>query len=194
MVVPVAGDGPAGRPRWTVGNLSTIGQRLETSAIGEAVISALVCVVVLIGVVWNLPDSEFKRVLTPTLRPIASATGLEQEWQMYAPEPISRLERVEVHVTMADGADRVWTIHRGDLVLGPFAWYHWQKLKEQTVRKPDSRAGIAHWVVRELTNPSEHPIRVQMVLRTEDLPAPGKDGPRTTNVETIYNEDLPGRS
>jgi hypothetical protein len=193
MVVPVAGDGRAGRPRWTVGNLSTIGQRLETSAIGEAVISALVCVVVLIGVVWNLPDSEVKRTLTPTLTPIAEATGLNQVWTMYAPEPISQLETVRVHVTMADGADRVWTIHKGDLVIGPFAWYRWQKLKEQTIRDRDSRAGIAHWVVRELTNPSEHPIRVQMAFRTEDLPPPGTDGPRTTHVETLYNEDLTGR-
>jgi hypothetical protein len=161
---------------------------------GQALISALVCVIVLIGVVWNSPDSEVKQVLTPTLQPIASAMSLDQVWRMYAPEPISRLETVEVHVTMAGGADRMWTIHKGDLVIGPFAWYRWQKLKEQTIREAGTRAGIAHWVVRELTNPSEHPIRVQMVFRTEDLPAPGKDGPRTTNVETLYNEDLPGRS
>jgi hypothetical protein len=161
---------------------------------GQALISAVVCVIVLIGVVWNLPDSEVKRTLTPTLRPIASAIALDQVWQMYAPEPINRLETVEVHVTMADGADRMWTIHKGDLVIGPFAWYRWQKLKEQTIRQPDTRAGIAHWVVHELTNPAEHPIRVHMVLRTEDLPAPGKNGPRTTTVETLYNEDLPSRS
>jgi hypothetical protein len=161
---------------------------------GQALISALVCVIVLIGVVWNSPDSEVKQVLTPTLQPIASAMSLDQVWRMYAPEPISRLETVEVHVTMAGGADRMWTIHKGDLVIGPFAWYRWQKLKEQTIREAGTRPGIAHWVVRELTNPSEHPIRVQMVFRTEDLPAPGKDGPRTTNVETLYNEDLPGRS
>ncbi|MDQ1729915.1 MAG: hypothetical protein QOK10_74 [Pseudonocardiales bacterium] len=161
---------------------------------GQALISALVCVIVLVGVVWNMPDSEVKRTLTPTLQPIASAMSLDQVWRMYAPEPISRLETVEVHVTMAGGADRMWTIHKGDLVIGPFAWYRWQKLKEQTIREAGTRASIAHWVVRELTNPSEHPIRVQMVFRTEDLPAPGKDGPRTTNVETLYNEDLPGRS
>jgi hypothetical protein len=174
--------------------LSAIGQRFEGSLMGQALISAVVCVMVLIGVVWNLPDSEVKRTLTPTLQPIASATALDQVWQMYAPEPISQLETVEVHVTMADGADRMWTIHKGDLVIGPFAWYRWQKLKEQTIRQPGTRAGIAHWVIRELTNPSEHPIRVQMVFRTADLPAPGKDGPRTTKVETLYNEDLTGRT
>ena len=55
---------------------------------------------------------------------------------MYAPNPVRRLEVVEVHVTMADGSDRVWTLQRGDLVIGPFTWYRWQKLKEQLVREP----------------------------------------------------------
>jgi hypothetical protein len=192
MVVPIGGDGPAGRPRWTVSNLSTIGHRFDTSVVGEAVISALVCVVVLIGVVWNLPDSDVKRMLTPTLQPIAAATGLEQEWRMYAPEPISRLEAVEVHVTMADGADRVWTIRREGRVIGPFAWYRWQKLRESAPRASDIRAGIAHWVVGELTKPGEHPTRVQMILRTEDLPPPGKDGPTPTTVERLYDETLTG--
>jgi hypothetical protein len=174
--------------------LSAIGQRFEGSLVGQALISALVCVFVLVGVVWNMPDSEVKRTLTPTLQPIASAAALDQVWQMYAPDPISQLETVEVYVTMAGGADRMWTIHKGDLVVGPFAWYRWQKLKELTIRHDGLRAGLAHWVVRTLTNPSERPIRVHMVFRTEDLPAPGTDGPRTTTVETLYNEDLTGRS
>jgi hypothetical protein len=178
---------------WSVGRPSTIGQRFERSHVGEALISAVVSVVVLTGVVGNLPDSEVKRVLTPTLQPIEAATGLDQVWRMYAPEPISQLETVEVQVTMTDGADRVWTIHKGDLVIGPFAWYRWQKLKEQTIRERGTRAGIAHWVMRELTKPSEHPVRVQMVFRTQDLPAPGSDGPRTSKVEILYSEDLSGR-
>jgi hypothetical protein len=112
---------------------------------------------------------------------------------MYAPEPISRLETVDVHVTMADGGDRVWTNQRGDRVIGPFAWYRWQKLKENAPREPDIRAGIANWVVRELTEPAEHAVRVQMILRTELLPPPGEVGPGTTTVETLYDETLSGR-
>jgi hypothetical protein len=192
MVVPVGRDGPARRVRGAVGSQTTIGQRFENSLMGQALISAVVCVIVLIGVVWNLPDSEVKRTLTPTLQPIAAATGLEQEWRMYAPEPISGLETLEVHVTMADGADRMWTIRREGRVIGPFAWYHWQKLKESAPRAPDIRAGIAHWVVGELTKPGEHPTRVQMILRTQDMPPPGKDAPTPTNVERLYDETLTG--
>lgn len=191
-MVVVLGKGPAGHRRPVV-KLSELGERFERSATGEALISAMVAVVVLIGVVWNLPDSHVKRTITPTLRPIASATGLQQNWTMYAPEPISSLEDMQVRVRMADGSERMWSWQRGDRLIGPFAWYHWQKLKEQAIRVPDSRAGIVHWVVRQLTTPAERPIHVQMLFRNELLPQPGKDGPRTVTVKNLYDEPLSGR-
>jgi hypothetical protein len=77
-------------------------------------------------------------------------------------------------------------------VIGSFAWYHWRKLKEQTIRVPESRAGIAHWVVRKFTGPSQRAVRVQMILRTETLPPPGKDGPRKHATKMLYDEDLAG--
>lgn len=149
-------------------------------------------VVLLTGVVWSLPDAEIKRRLTAVLQPVASAAGLEQSWQMYAPEPIRRLEFVEVRVTMADGRQRVWTNPRGDRVAGAFTWYRWQKLKENVVREPTLRAGLAHWVVHHLTGRSERPERVQMTLCTELLPPPGADGPRTVGNEILYDETLTG--
>jgi hypothetical protein len=186
------GSGPAGH-RPGVNKLSAVGQRFERSFAGEAVISALVTVVVLIGVVWNLPESQIKRTMTPTLRPIAAATGLQQSWRMYAPEPISRLEGMQVLVRMADGSERVWSWRRGDRVIGPFGWYRWQKLKERAIREPQIRAGIAHWVVREFTTPAERPVRVQILFRNELLPPPGEEGPKTVSVETLYDEALNGR-
>ncbi len=153
----------------------------------------MVVVVLIIGVVWSLPDAEFKRRLAPVLQPVASATGLEQDWRIYAPEPLRRLEFVAVRVTMADGIQRVWTNPRGDRVVGAFAWYRWQKLKENLVRQPAIRAGVAHWVVRRLTGRSERAARVQMILRTELLPAPGTGGPPALGEEILYDENLTGR-
>jgi hypothetical protein len=172
--------------------LSTIGQRFEGSLVGQAAISVLVVVVLIIGVVWSLPNAEFKRRLIPVLQPVASATGLEQDWRIYAPEPLRRLEFVEVRVTMADGVQRVWTNPRGDRVVGAFAWYRWQKFKENLVREPAIRAGVAHWVVHRLTGRSERAVRVQMILRTELLPPPGTDGPPTLGEEILYDENLTG--
>jgi hypothetical protein len=173
--------------------LSTIGQRFERSVFGEAVISGLVVVALLTGVVWSLPDAEFKRRLAPVLQPVASAAGLEQNWRIFAPEPLRRLEFLEVRVIMADGVQRVWTNPRGDRVVGAFAWYHWQKVKENLVHDPASRVGLAHWVVHQLTGNAERATRVQMILRTELLPAPGTDGPPTLGEEILYDEKLNGR-
>ena len=111
---------------------------------------------------------------------------------MYAPEPLGRLEFVEVRVTMTNGVQRVWTTPRGDRVVGAFAWYRWQKLKENLVREPTIRVGMAHWVVHRLTGPSERAARVQMILRTESLPAPGADSPRSVGEEILYDEILTG--
>ena len=128
------------------------------------------------------------------LRPVATATGTDQVWQMYAPNPVRRLEVVEVHVTTADGGDRVWTLRRSGLVIGPFSWYRWQKLKEQLVREPTIRAEFARWVVRELAPPPARPTFVEMTLRTSDMPAPGQSSSPAPTLETLYAEDLTGHS
>jgi hypothetical protein len=165
---------------------------MERSRVGEFAISVVVVLVLTIGVVWSLPDAEFKRRLTPVLRPVALATGLEQDWRMYAPEPLGRLELVDVRVTMTNGVQRVWTPPRGDRVVGAFAWCHWQKLKENLVREPAIRVDMAHWVIHQITKRSERAARVQMALRTELLPAPGTDSPRTVAEEILYDEILTG--
>ncbi len=170
-----------------------IGQRFERSRVGQCAISVVVVVVLTIGVVWSMPDAALKRLVTPGLQPVASAVGLEQDWRMYAPEPLQRREYVEVRVTMTDGAQRVWTNPRSDGVVSEFAWYRWQKLKENLVRVPEIRAGVAHWVVEQFARPKERAARVQMSLRTESLPAPGTNSPRTTGSELLYDEILPGR-
>ena len=172
--------------------LSTIGQRFEHSRAGEVLISIVVVLALTIGVVWSMPDAEFKRRLVPVLQPVAVATGLEQDWRMYAPEPLGRLESVEVRFTMTNGVQRVWSPPRGDRVVGAFAWYHWQKLKENLVRVPAIRVDMAHWVIHQVTERSERAARVQMVLRTELLPAPGTDSPRTVAEEILYDEILTG--
>ena len=167
-----------------------LSQRLEKSVAGEALISALVTAALIIAIVWNLPESEIKRAAEPALRPVATSSGLDQVWRMYAPDPIRRTEILEVHVTMADGSDRVWSFNEGDRLLGPFHWYHWQKLKEQAIREPGIREGLALWVVRHLTMPSDHPVRVQMLFRSQELLRPGEVGTSGFKAETLYDKRL----
>jgi hypothetical protein len=172
---------------------STLSQRFEKSLAGKVLISALVTTALIIAVVWNLPESEVRRAVQPALRPLAISSGTEQVWRMYAPDPIRRTEILEIHVTMADGSDRVWSFNEGDRVLGPFHWYHWQKLKEQAIREPDIRAGFAMWVVHHLTTPDERLMRVQMIFIATDLLPPGGNGIPAPKIQTLYDRDLIGR-
>lgn len=172
------------------GGAAGLGRRFEQSSAGRAVISIAIVLIVGIGVVYNLPESQIKREIRPSLRPIASAAGLDQSWSMYAPEPISALENVQVRVRMAEGPDRVWEWQRGDRVIGPFSWYHWQKLKERVIREPGARRGLARWVVRQLTAPGDRPTHVLMLLRTELLPPPGTDSPNTVRVKPLFDEAI----
>jgi hypothetical protein len=154
----------------------TLSRRFEKTVAGEALISALVTAALIIAVVWNLPDSDIKRSAQPALKPLAVTSGTDQVWTMYSPDPIRRIEIFEIHVTMADGSDRMW-----------------QKLKEQAIREPGIRAGLAMWVVRHLTTEGERRQRVQMILRAEELLPPGKAGVPAVEKQTLYEKNLTGR-
>ena len=183
----------AGRSEARADNLSVLAHRFERTLAGEVLISAPVTAALVIGVVWNLPDSEIKRSAQPSLQPLAVASGADQIWRMYAPDPVRRIEILEIHVTMADGSDRVWSFNQGERVIGQFHWYRWQKLKEQAIREPGIRAGLAMWVVRHLTTPGEQPQRVRMIFRSEELLPPGKVGTPATENDTLHEKDLTGR-
>ncbi|MDA2892637.1 hypothetical protein PDG61_17080 [Mycolicibacterium sp. BiH015] len=170
--------------------LTALGVRFERSALGECLISVLVCVVVLIATVWNLPDSYLKRSLVKALLPVAESTGLQQQWSMYAPDPISVLEELEVRVTMAGGNDRTWTSRRDDPALTAFTWYRWQKLKEQLIRDKDAVPAFAQWVVHELAAPGERPVHVAVLVRSRPLLPPGDDRPTDVTVRTLYRSDV----
>lgn len=176
--------------RWSVGKLSTLQQRFEESRVGEVVISGLVAVILFVCVVWNLPDAEMKRKLTPMITPFVLATGLDQGWQMFAPDPPHRLDVLLVHVTMSDGAERIWTFRPGDKVVGSFRWYHWQKMREAAVWQHESQQGFAHYIARQLAGPAEQPVRVRMVLRQQPLAAPGTNSADPPTERTIYDEVL----
>ena len=68
-------------------------ERLESSAVGRAVISAFAVVTVVALALWNLPDSEIKRKALTVVRPYVTALGLEQNWGVFAPDPAPRVTR-----------------------------------------------------------------------------------------------------
>jgi hypothetical protein len=159
----------------------------------QAALSAMIVVILAMGVVSNLPDSAITRAVYPALRPVLLVSGLDQNWSMFAPTPPQRLEYLEVHVVMENGADKVWTVPRRNRVMGVAFSHRWRKFKEALVTTRDIRQDFAHWVVRQLSGPGDRPVRVDMVLRTQQLPPPGVAGPGQIGAETLYSENLTGR-
>jgi hypothetical protein len=168
-------------------------QRVEESHAGRVAISVLVLVILITGVVWNLPDSPLRRSLSPALRPVAMGTGLSQQWALFAPSPNRRLETLEVRVAMADGTERIWTVRPGERVVGSLAWMHWVHLMRRAVVEPAIRPQISHWVVREVTTPAERPVGVQMIMKTQNLSKPSENTGSATATKVLYQEDLAGR-
>jgi hypothetical protein len=165
---------------------------VDSRRMREAAISVMVVVILVVGVVGNMPDAAITRAVAPIAQPISLSVGLDQNWSMFTPTPPQRLEYIEVHVVMASGADKVWTVPRRNQILGVAFSHRWRKFKEYLVTNDDIRPDFVHWVVRELTRPGDHPVRVDLLLRTEVLPPPGVQGPGSTGVQTLYSEYLTG--
>jgi hypothetical protein len=179
----------AERRRTAIGQLSTLQQRFEESRTGQVMISGLVAAILFVGAAWNLPTSPIKRSIVPVLKPTA-VVNLNQTWSVYAPSPIDRLNTVEVQVRMADGASRVWTLEPGTRMDRLFASSHWEKLVEYVVLDANARQGVARWVARKLTGPSQRAVGVVMLLRTKSLSPPGEDASTATATKVLYQEDL----
>ncbi|KUI27391.1 hypothetical protein AU196_07880 [Mycobacterium sp. IS-1742] len=141
----------------------------------DIAISVLVALLVLVAVVGSLPDSAIKDTAAPILQPLTRATGLDQSWGVFSPNPPRKLTEVEVHVIMSDGEDRVWRLDADRSLPG----YRWRKLKEEVIRHKALRSGLAKYVVREVTEPGEHAVRVLMVVQIRTLPLPGDGEPKT---------------
>ena len=162
------------------------------SRVREPAISAVIVLVLAIGVEWSLPNSAIKAAMSPILEPVGLATGLDQNWSLFAPTPPQRQENIEVHVAMSSGIDKMWTLPRTNQVFGVAFTHRWRKFKETLITTPQIRAEFVHWVVRQSTGPGEHAVHAEMLLRTEDIPPPGVKDQGQTAVQTLYSEDLTG--
>src|SRR4051812_45380218 len=119
----------AWRPREIRDLLSTAQERFERTPIGEIPISVLIAMILIIAIAWSMPESAIRRAALPLVEPVAVTSGLDQSWFMFAPDPLRRLETVEVRVETARGDQRVWRFPLGNAVT-QFTWYRWHKVKE----------------------------------------------------------------
>jgi len=178
--------------RRSVRALTGVQERAERTLFGQAVISALIVIVLATGIIWCLPDSTIKSRLQPVVTPIAVGSGLDQYWGVFAPNPPRQVENIDVHVTLASGRDVVWSVPHGDPVIGQYSWYHWQKLKEHLVHEPGIRASFCRWVARQVAESGDSAVRVRMLMYAVTLPPPGSSVLARRSTTVLYDGTATG--
>jgi hypothetical protein len=155
---------------------ATVQERFETRRSGRAVISAFLLVTLAAVVVTNLPESRMRHEAMHVAGPYLDATGMDQDWRVFAPEPRRASIDLSARVAYADGHVATWRPPAGGDLLGA-AWdYRWLKWVENAMQ--DARRDVlwkpaALFVADEMARPGTHATSVTLVRRWRDLPPPG---------------------
>jgi hypothetical protein len=136
----------------------------------DIAVSVLIIGILMTAVLSSVPNSALKTAAAPFFSPVARATGLDQSWGMFSPDPPRTFSLLEVHVVMDDGQDRIWLINEDPSMPG----LYWRKIKEEVIKHKEFRAGLAFWVLRKMTKKGERPARIAMLVKTETLPLKGE--------------------
>ena len=158
---------------------------------GQAVLGALMAVVVGCLVLWNLPAGPPHDAVRPTVGPVVQALGLEQDWALFAPDPRGFSVGVYATVTFRDGRTQRWVPPHNGLLLTPYRTYRWQKYVERL--RADDYAALwdptARWVARQA---GSGVVRVVLTRTFQDAQVPGSAGPRpAVGRYDFYTLDLP---
>lgn len=167
---------------------SSFQQRLEASAKGRVLISAvLICTLVAI-LISNLPPSELRKSALPIAQPLLDASGLSQNWNLFAPNPRRSTLRLEARIDFADGTSAVWRTPISDSFVGTYRAFRWRKWASYVVS--DSRRALwphaAAWLAQIHTREGKAPVRVTLYRQFFFAPKPGSGDP----LQPPWREDF----
>ncbi len=168
-----------------------LGQRIESSAAGQAVLAVGMVVLAIAVLGWNLPAGRAHDRAHRFLGPGVQALALEQDWALFAPDPRGYGVGVSATLTYADGRTRRWEPPHNGHVVTPYRTYRWQKYVER-VRADDYRAlwePTAQWLAREY-GPGVVKVVLTRTFRDVAVPGSGLGRPRTGTFD-FYTLDLP---
>ena len=160
-------------------------QRLERSPAGRLVLSLLVALLVGGVLAWNLPPSHLRDAVMPVVQPVVAGVGLDQRWNLFAPNPPQRTYEVLARITYADGTLALWEPPAND------RWRKWLGV----VRTRQNRvlwAPTAAWIARHHDGAERGAVRVDLIRRSRDLPPPGNQAIRFPwQEEVFFTYDVP---
>jgi hypothetical protein len=175
----------------------SIQQRIEQNALGRAAISVFLVVTLIAIVVVNLPESVLRRRLIGPVQPYLNATGLDQNWALFAPEPRRSILDLDAVVHYDDGSTAVWRFPHQNAVIGQYRDYRWRKWAENAVNGTANRGVLlppaALYAAAEMQRSGRRITSVAVRSHVALLNPPGKQ-PRAqrTQVDAMYTARFTG--
>jgi len=158
--------------------------RLERRWLRRTIISVYVVCHLTALTIWLLPPvSGLKHGLQDLVRPYMTFTGLDQNWQMFSPNPDGTDAYMAANITMADGKSAYFEFPRMEKLD------YVTKYREERYRKfiENARSTSFDWppMCAWLANryKSQHPVSIQLLKFSRLVPPPGK--PFTNFSRTI---------
>ena len=155
-------------------------ERLETWPAGRLLISVFIVVTLVAVCATNLPESRLRREVLKPGDPFLRATGLDQDWRVFAPDPRVTSLRLEARVRYEDGSVATWRPPTGGDLAGAYWDYRWRKWLENTTQDANQKIlwkPAAQFASREMAGPRRVPRTVTLIRRWQDLRPPGAPGP-----------------
>lgn len=158
---------------------------VEGTRQGRFALSVLIVATVLAVLASTMPASELRDGLVTVVRPYMLATGLDQTWGVFAPDPPRVWTSVFARVDRADGTSATYELP-DDAGLGAYWTYRWRKYADQ-MRLPTSqreRAAFASWSVDRDREVGGRPSRITLLRRSSTNLPPGP-GPDSTPLREV---------
>lgn len=172
---------------------TSLQERFERSMLGRILISVFVVGTLIAILTANLPPSRLQDLLSRADHPYLFGLGLDQSWEVFAPDP--RRETIDVvgRVTYADGSTATWQVPRRDPVVGEYTDYRWLKWAEYVISPAYDQLWrpSALYVARHLATATKRPTHVELVNRYTQLQQPSEiKGPPPVLETRIYATDV----
>jgi hypothetical protein len=170
-------------------------QRVEESRLGRGLLSIVIVVTLVAIVAINLPASDLRRQLLRGGQPYLNATGLDQNWALFAPNPRSVVIDVFALVTFDNGTIARWHFPRDGALIGTYRDYRWRKWGENLINPANGVAlwrPAALWAASQEARPRHRVTQVTLIERFAQLAPPGVEpSVGATQQTTLYALTLP---
>ncbi|MGI8429794.1 MAG: hypothetical protein ACR2OB_10920 [Solirubrobacteraceae bacterium] len=151
-------------------------QRFEESAFGRGILSTLIVITLVAIVAVNLSGSELRRQLLRPAQPYLNATGLDQNWALFAPDPRRVVIDVSAEVAFDDGRTAQWRFPHDGTLIGGYRDYRWRKWEENLI-SPANAAPLwrsaALWAAGREARPGHAITRVSLLEGFATIEPPG---------------------